>query len=374
LVFGLTDSASLFITALVFYYATVIIIRGENNVSNIIQVVNLLLFGIANSAAMIAMVPQINSSRTTATQMLYLAHLPYQNSHETLGKKRLSTPFPIKLANLSFTYPSRRSTKCLNSINLTIDAGTCTALVGPSGSGKSSIASILLALYPPDPSVYPCLTFSGTAISDCNIRTLRSFISIVPQTPLLFPASIYENIIYGLPEGSPFATFTSAVHAASDAGIHDFISSLENGYHTLIGDGGMGLSGGQAQRIAIARALVRRPKLLILDEATSALDAVSAEAIRETVRKLMERGRESEEGGMAVLIISHNVEMMRVADTVVVIEDGRVVESGGFKELRGRGGRFAALIGGGRERDVGIERVMTPVRGRNRSTWRKGSV
>lgn len=373
LVFGLTDSASLFITALVFYYATVIIIRGENNVSNIIQVVNLLLFGIANSAAMIAMVPQINSSRTTATHMLYLANLPYQNSHETLGKKRLSTPFPIKLTNLSFTYPSRRSNKCLNKINLTIDAGTCTALVGPSGSGKSTIASILLALYPPDPSVYPSLTFSGTAISDCNIRTLRSFISIVPQTPLLFPASIYDNIIYGLPEGSPFATFASAVHAASDAGIHDFISSLETGYHTLIGDGGMGLSGGQAQRIAIARALVRRPKLLILDEATSALDAVSAEAIRETVRKLMERGRESEEGGMAVLIISHNVEMMRVADTVVMIEDGRVVESGSFRELRGRGGKFAALIGSVREKDVDMERVITPVRGRNRMTWRKGS-
>lgn len=135
----------------------------------------------------------------------------------------------------------------------------------------------------------------------------------------------------------------------------------------------MGLSGGQAQRIAIARALVRRPKLLILDEATSALDAVSAEVIRATVRKLMERGRESQEGGMAVLIISHNVEMMRVADTVVVIEAGRVVERGSFKELRNRGGKFTELIGGVTEKNVEIERVMTPVRGRNRMTWRKGS-
>jgi ATP-binding cassette subfamily B (MDR/TAP) protein 1 len=103
----------------------------------------------------------------------------------------------------------------------------------------------------------------------------------VPQQPTLFPTSILENIIYGLPECSPFATLGEAMHAANDAGIYDFISSLPNSYHTIIGDREQGISRGQAQRIAIARALVRRPKVLILDEATSALDAVSAEMVRD---------------------------------------------------------------------------------------------
>lgn len=141
----------------------------------------------------------------------------------------------------------------------------------------------------------------------------------------------------------------------------------------------MGLSGGQAQRIAIARALVRRPKMLILDEATSALDAVSAEAVRDTVRRLMERGRESAEVGTAVLIISHGVEMMRVADEVVVIEKGIVVERGSFEGLRRRGGAFTRLIGYRKrvEDEVEQRRTMTPVNGRSRENWlgmRKSSV
>jgi ATP-binding cassette, subfamily B (MDR/TAP), member 1 len=304
--------------------------------------------------------------------MLYLANLPYQNSHETQGRKRLSTPFPIQFNNLFFTYPTPRAPKTLNNVNLTLKAGTCTAIAGPSRSGKSTIASILLGLYPPDPDPDPLhhappLTFSGIPSSECNIRTLRSFIGIVQQTPLLFPSSIYENIIYGLPEGSPFATLTASMHAAEEAGIHELIMTLEHGYYTVVGDDGMGLSGGQTQRIAVARALVRRPKLLVLDEATSALDTVSAEAIRETIRKLMERGRESEEGGIAVLIISHNVEMMRIADEVVVVERGCIVEAGSFRELRGRGGRFSALIGVKRgEMAEERPRAMTPVVGRSR--------
>ncbi|TVY44090.1 ABC transporter B family member [Lachnellula occidentalis] len=363
LLYGLTYSASLFITALVFYYGTVLIIRGENDVEPIIQVVNLLLFGIGNSTAMISMVPQINSSRTTATHMLYLANLPYQNSHESQGRRRIPTPFPITFNDLSFAYSTSRATQTLKNINLTLNAGTCTALVGPSGSGKSTIISLLLGLYPPSPVPHTTYHLSHSPAT-------------VPQTPLLFPSSIFENITYGLPEGSPYAILTAAMRAAENAGIHDFIMTLEHGYNTRIGDGGMGVSGGQAQRIAIARALVRRPKLLILDEATSALDAVSAEAIRETVRKLMEKRGESEDGGIAVLIISHNVEMMRIADQVVVIEAGRIVETGSFAELRNRGGRFSKLIGLSRRDEVVAEevRVMTPVEGRNRMTWTKGSV
>jgi ATP-binding cassette subfamily B (MDR/TAP) protein 1 len=377
LMYGLSDTMSYFITATIFYYGTTIITEGELKVSSVLEVVNLLLFGIANCMVMVAMVPQINSSRITATQMLHIASLPQQTSHETLGTERLATPFPIMFNNLSFTYPSRTNTKTLSNITLTINAGTCTAIVGGSGCGKSTIAAMLVGFYSPDPVPRyhaPSLTFGGTSIQDCKIGSLRNLISLVPQTPQLFPSSILANITYGLPEVSSFATLNSAMMAAQDAGIHDFIMSLPLGYQTVIGDGGLGLSGGQAQRIAIARALVRRPKVLILDEATSALDAVNAEAVRDTVRKLMARGREGTEGGIAVVIISHSVEMMRVADRIVVIEGGRVVEEGrcGFDELRTRDGPFARLVGRqdvNSEVETAEERAMTPVRGRNRQSW-----
>jgi ATP-binding cassette subfamily B (MDR/TAP) protein 1 len=386
LLFGLTDSVSFFITALIFYYGAKIISSGEGSVGSIIEVMNLLLFGIANATNLLSMVPQISSSRTTATQMLYLASLPQRDSHEAQGVTRIPTPFPIQFTNLSFTYPSKSlHTKALSDINLTITAGTCTAIVGPSGSGKSTLASILLGLYPPDPSTpegSPApLTFSGMSISNLNIHTLRHHLSIVPQTPLLFPSSILNNIAYGLSERSQYNNLASAIAAAKDAGIHDFIMSLENGYSTPIGDGGMGLSGGQAQRIAIARALVRCPKVLVLDEATSALDGVSAEGIRETIRRVTKRRGSSsslgsegdgERRGMAVVIISHNVEMMRVADVIVVIEDGRVVEKGAFEELKRKGGPFARLIGAGRESGANVmvvERLMTPVKARSRNSW-----
>ncbi|KAL2061268.1 hypothetical protein VTL71DRAFT_7541 [Oculimacula yallundae] len=378
--FGLVDALSYMVTAVVFYYGAMIVTRREIPVSSILEVANLLLFGIANAVSMLNLVPQINTSRTTATHMLYLANLPLNGSHETTGMIRLANPFPITFNNLSFTYPGRPKT--LSGISLTLKAGSCTALIGSSGSGKSTIASLLLGLYSPNapsPDQPPPLTINNIPMHECNITTLRSFIAFVPQQPLLFPSSVLSNITYGLAEGSPFANIEAASHAAEEAGIHEFIMSLPNGYATLIGEGGMGLSGGQAQRIAIARALVRRPKVLILDEATSALDAISAEAVRDTVRRLLERGREAGEGGMAVLLISHGVEMMKIAREVVVIENGRVVERGGFDELKRKGGAFSRLIGVKVPERGELARDMTPVKGvgRNRESWawlRKSSV
>ncbi|KAI6708191.1 hypothetical protein JHW43_009279 [Diplocarpon mali] len=380
LLFGLSDTLSYFVTALIFYYGTIIITSDGVPVSSILEVVNLLLFGIANAVSMLNFVPQINTSRTTATHMLYLANLPPAPSPSNINsdqQKRLATPFPIVLSNLSFSYPTRPGFKTLDSVSLTFAAGTCTALVGPSGSGKSTIASLLLGLYPPGVAAgqsHPSLTFNSVPIEHCNISSLRAFISFVPQQSLLFPATVLSNITYGLPPGSPFANIHAAMQAAQDVGIHEFIASLPSGYGTQIGEGGQGLSGGQAQRIAIARALVRRPKILILDEATSALDKVSAEAVKDTVRRLIERGRESAEGGTAVVIISHGLEMMRIADEVVVLEHGEIVERGAFEELRRRGGAFSRLVGLKRGDEVEAEhtKTMSPVKGRSRESWAAG--
>lgn len=161
----------------------------------------------------------------------------------------------------------------------------------------------------------------------------------MPQTPALFAASVADNISYGLPEQSNLAMIGSIRAAARTAGIDEFITSLDAGYDTLIGEGGTTLSGGQAQRIAIARAIVRRPELLILDEATSALDAESARGIYKLVQKLSE-------SGIGCLIITHDLQMMRNCTDCVVLGEGIVLERGSYENLAGKDGNtMRRLIG-----------------------------
>lgn len=334
--FGLSESGILFVTALIFYYGAVLLFTGSYTTETILTVFTMLLFSMSQANSIIAFVPQINSSRDTATRLLRLAFLPYKSSHEDTGHIRLSRPGPITFKNTSFAYPTRPTFPVLSSLNLTIEPGTITALVGSSGCGKSTIASLLLALHPPDSGT---LAINNMPISHLHIPTLRSLIAIVPQQPALFATTVAANIAYGLPESSPLTSMTSVRSAATAAGIDDFILSLPQGYNTLIGDGGTGLSGGQMQRIAIARAIVCKPRLLILDEATSGLDGETAREVRDTVRRLEKRG-------VGVLVITHDKAMMEGCREVVVMKDGGVAERGGFRELVARGGELTRLMGG----------------------------
>lgn len=164
--------------------------------------------------------------------------------------------------------------------------------------------------------------------------TLRSMIGYVPQQPKLFADTIRANITYGLDPYSRFNSLKNVEAAAAAAGIIDFIHSLPEGYSTLIGEGGLKLSGGQAQRLVIARALVRHPRILILDEATSNLDAESAEIIRRSVRRLLNTPGQ----GLTVVMVTHSRDMMEMADNVIVVDKGGVVEQGSFMGLLKRGG------------------------------------
>ncbi|KAJ5615946.1 hypothetical protein N7537_001060 [Penicillium hordei] len=342
ILFGMVESTVIFSSALIFYYGSVLAASREFNVNDVMMVFSMLLFSIGYAAQILSWIPQINTSREIATQLIRLANLPQDGSHEHLGSLTVSKPTPIKLTNLNFRYPSRPNTMVLKNVSISIPPNSCTALVGRSGSGKSTIASLLLSLYeaPASQTGQPTVTLGGADILRLHVPTLRSQISIVSQQPTIFPGTIHENISYGLHQHSPLASSHSVRAAAQGAGIDDFISSLPQGYNTVIGDGGVGLSGGQKQRVVIARALLRQPQILILDEATSSLDPVGAEIVRQTVQQLVAVRR-----GLTVIIITHSKEMIEIANHVVVLDQGAVVEDGPYQALaKMEGGKLNALI------------------------------
>ncbi|KIW83100.1 hypothetical protein Z517_02344 [Fonsecaea pedrosoi CBS 271.37] len=357
--FGLSESAIAFFTPLIFWYGARLAKDGEWPVNSIFTVFGLLLFCTANANAVVTYIPQTSSATDTASRLIRLAHMQV-NSHEEVGEVQLDKDDPTTLSgpihfiNLTFFYPTRPEAAALRRLNLTIPSGKTTAIVGSSGSGKSTITSLLLGLYPPtadhlalspsNPWDGPAsLTLSGRDIRTLDLSCLRSLIAAVPQHPVLLPTTVRENISYGLPPESPWTLATRVESAARAVGIHEFVQSLPQGYATVVGDGGLGVSGGQAQRIVIARALMRDPKILILDEATSALDRKSADTIQRTIVRLVRQ----KQGKLTVIMVTHAREMMAVADLVVVMEGGRVAEQGAFAELVAKQGTLWALLNAG---------------------------
>ncbi|KAL4887973.1 P-loop containing nucleoside triphosphate hydrolase protein [Aspergillus ambiguus] len=335
--FGLVESMIMFISALIFYYGAVLVSSGQFKVRDIMTAFSMLLFSIGYASIVLSWIPQISTSRDMGSRLLRLANLPEGSSHEHIGTAVVSKIAPINITSLDFRYPSRPDAFVLKDVSIDIPEGSSTAIVGRSGSGKSTIASLLLGLYevPPSTGKVPRILLNKVDIRQLHTPTLRSSISLVSQQPTIFPGTIHANICYGLDEGSPMRSSYNVRCAAEAAGLDEFISSLPQDYQTVIGDGGVGLSGGQAQRLVIARALVRRPQMLILDEATSALDPASADVIRSTVQRLV-----AAQLGLTVIILTHAKEMMEIADNVVVLEQGCVVAEGPYTSLCGE-------IGGG---------------------------
>lgn len=353
--YGISDSAIIFVTALLLFYGAVLVSSAQFAVPQVLEVFTLLLFTMSNVNAIVAFIPQIGSSSDTATRLLRLANLPVA-THESVGTIRIAEIGDIVMEEVSFSYPTRADQAVLHNFGLKIPAGAAVAIVGSSGSGKSTVASLLLKLYQAETNGFGAgcrISIAGLELKDIHTSTLRSLTAIVSQKPVLFPGTIAENISYGLSESSPYATLASIRSAAKEVGIDEFIMSLPSGYSTVIGEGGTGLSGGQAQRIAIARALVRRPNILILDEATSALDLESAAIIRDSIQTFIRKQRrktdseDSSDGPVTVIIITHSRDMMEIADHIVMLDQGSVVEQGDFDTLLRRNGSFSKLLNGG---------------------------
>ncbi|MFH8251983.1 ABC transporter ATP-binding protein [Microbacterium sp. B2969] len=219
-------------------------------------------------------------------------------------------------------------TDALHEVDLDLAAGETVAFVGSSGSGKSTLLNLVLGFVRPTGGR---ILLDGTDMQLLDLRTVRRFVSVVPQESVLFEGTIRENIAYGLPHVSDHD-----LHAALEAAnALEFVDAQPQGWDTVVGERGARLSGGQRQRLAIARALVRDPRILLLDEATSALDPESEELVKEALGRLM-RGR-------TTLVVAHRLSTIRQADRIVVLEHGEIVEQGSHDELLARGGRYAHL-------------------------------
>jgi subfamily B ATP-binding cassette protein MsbA len=232
----------------------------------------------------------------------------------------------VSFENVSFSYNSRE--EVLDNLSFTLSPGERLALVGSSGAGKTTVANLILRLYESNAGV---VAIDGHNVRDVTIASLREAIALVPQEPILFTGSIAENIAYGRFDASR----ESIIAAAKAANAHAFISACPQGYDTQVGEKGVSLSGGQKQRIVIARAILRNPRILILDEATSSLDAQSEAAVQEALENLMQ--------GRTTLVIAHRLSTVRSAHKILVLDRGKVVESGTHESLMSLDGVYKRL-------------------------------
>eukprot|EP01025_Chloroclados_australasicus_P040707 TRINITY_DN4266_c0_g1_i1.p1 TRINITY_DN4266_c0_g1~~TRINITY_DN4266_c0_g1_i1.p1 ORF type:complete len:1011 (+),score=131.92 TRINITY_DN4266_c0_g1_i1:85-3033(+) len=236
----------------------------------------------------------------------------------------------LELRNVSFCYPARPDVEVFNDLSIVIPSGKTVALVGQSGSGKSTVVQLLERFYDP---IQGLVSLDGVDIRQLNLTWYRSQIGLVSQEPTLFASTIRENILYG----SSGATEAEIIKAAKAANAYRFISHLPNGLDTQVGERGVQLSGGQKQRIAIARAILKNPKIMLLDEATSALDTQSEKIVQEALDNMIV--------GRTTVVIAHRLSTIRNADIIAVVQDGAIVEQGSHDELiQNQSGAYYTLV------------------------------
>ena len=302
--------------AAVIWYGARLIHQGDMSMGDLTSFLMLTIFIGASIGSIADLYAQIQKAIGATEQLMeILDETPEEYTEDEITHRIKGA---IEFKELSFHYPNRADMKVLSSINLKVNEGDQIALVGASGAGKSTITQLMMRFYQ---NYSGQLIIDKTEITALPLTDLRKQIAIVPQDILLFGGSIKENIAYGKPDASD----QEIQKAAELANAHQFITEFPEAYETLVGDRGIQLSGGQRQRIAIARAILKDPKILILDEATSALDSEAESLVHEALKKLMQ--------GRTSLVIAHRLATVRNADKIFVLEKGQIVESGNHDEL-----------------------------------------
>lgn len=331
LVFAFSDSASLACNALIFWYGGRLLGAREYEPVAFFVIMMAVLQGAEGAGQGLSFGPNAAQASAASNRILNMRESRNKDTAaEGEGIPDAEGGIKIELEDLHFKYPTR-DTPVFKGLNLTVEKGQFAALVGASGCGKTSIISLLERFY--DPSRGRILA-NGKDIQDINVYSYRNYLSLVAQEPTLFQGTIRENILLGVEPGSVSEERLHAV--CRDASIHDFVSSLPNGYNTNIGSKGVSLSGGQKQRVGIARALVRDPNVLLLDEATSSLDSES----ERLVQAAFERAGE----GRTMVVVAHRLATVQNADVIFVLGEGKLLEQGSHTELLKKKGVYWNMV------------------------------
>lgn len=339
------------VNALAYWWGAKQIIIGNYTQTQFLIVVFSLLVSALLWSQMFALAPELSSARNAMARILGLIEIgsdgmrghvdkrSFRNSEEDVEATNEPKPVPsdgpassVQFRDVQFAYPARPDVKVLTGFSVDIKPGKFCALVGPSGAGKSTIISLVERLYTPESG---SIIIDGVDVTKHRDVTFRDSIALVPQESVLFEGTVKFNISLGARPGHE-ASQEEIEEACKLANIHDVIVALPDGYDTMCGPNGSQFSGGQKQRLSIARALVRKPKLLILDESTSALDAES--------EKLLQDGLEKAARGITVIAIAHRLHTIRKADTIFLIEAGKCIDSGTHEELLDRSDSYRANV------------------------------
>ncbi|KAJ3385238.1 Multidrug resistance protein 1 [Entophlyctis sp. JEL0112] len=331
-VFGSTFLLILSAQGLSFWYGSHLVWFGQVSGGSVLVAYMAFTVGVLS----LLQLPQNISAVTTARGAAFkiydtINRVPSIDSRSNDGLTPVNTDGKIVLEQVSFAYPTRPDSQIFENLSLTIESGQTVAFVGPSGSGKSSIIQLIQRFYDP---LSGKLTLDGTDIKSLNVKWLRQNIGVVSQEPCLFNSSIKQNILLGAPGDS--VTETELIEVCKAANCHDFIMQLPQGYDTHVGEHGGMLSGGQKQRIAIARALMKNPKILILDEATSALDTQS--------ERIVQAALDRASASRTTIMIAHRLSTVKNADKIIVLDKGRILEMGKHSELIALDGLYNKLV------------------------------
>ncbi|XP_075697538.1 ATP-dependent translocase ABCB1-like isoform X2 [Rhinoderma darwinii] len=329
---GLTQFLIFGAYALAFWYGTKLTVDDPENYSigKVLIVFFSVLIGTFSLGQAAPNIESIANARGAAYEVYKVINKDRpidSSSHE--GHKPDKLTGHIEFKNIHFSYPSRPDIQILKGLTLTVGTGKTIALVGSSGCGKSTTIQLLQRFY--DPLIGE-VTVDGHDVRTLNVKWLRENIGVVSQEPILFGTTIRENIRYGRED----VTEDEIIQATKEANAFDFISKLPDGLDTMVGERGAQLSGGQKQRIAIARALVRNPKILLLDEATSALDTQSERVVQEALDKAR--------AGRTTIVIAHRLSTIRTADVIAGLHNGVVVEQGSHDDLMNMKGVYYSLV------------------------------